>query len=310
MFEAFVFVDWSAACGVRPAMPRRDAIWSAEFHVDSDSPKEKYHPSRAECFDHVIKILCDHAGKNRRVLVGFDFPYGYPAGLTRALSLPATSQKKWSAIWDEITARVEDDARGMNIRFQIAGELNCRGANGKPGPFWGCPVGSHIANLAPRSPGFPFYAGNGVMLQAKRQVEQRLRGTQEAWKLFGNGSVGSQALTGIPYVNRLRRNPQLTKFSRVWPFETGFTPNPIPNQGPFILHAEIWPGVVEQRVRDLVRAEPGMIRDKAQVRAMCRWAAENDNQGALGKFFSIPRNLSQQQIQICVEEEGWVLGAV
>jgi hypothetical protein len=53
-----------------------------------------------------------------------------------------------------------------------------------------------------------------------------------------------------------------------------------------------------------------MIRDQAQVRAMCEWAAEHDDQGTLGQFFDIPAGLNHQQTQVCIQEEGWILGAI
>jgi hypothetical protein len=84
---------------------------------------------------------------------------------------------------------------------------------------------------------------------------------------------------------------------------------PSPAQGPFILHAEIWPGVVEQIVQQLLAATPELIRDRAQVRVMCKWAAELDEQDKLGGYFAQPNGLTAQQVQTCVEQEGWILGA-
>lgn len=69
---------------------------------------------------------------------------------------------------------------------------------------------------------------------------------QEVWKLYGAGSVGSQALVGIPVVRRLRYDPRFHAFSRVWPFETGFTRQPTPDGGPSIVHAENFPGNVPE----------------------------------------------------------------
>lgn len=132
---------------------------------------------------------------------------------------------------------------------------------------------------------------------------------RKSGSFFYNGSVGSQALVGIPYVYKLSRHPLLAGVSRVWPFETGFTPEPIPSHGPFILHAEIWPGVVDQRVREFTAQNPEMIRDQVQVRAMCEWAAECDSKGMLGQYFDVPKGLNPEQIRQCTEEEGWVLGA-
>jgi hypothetical protein len=247
--------------------------------------------------------------RRRRTLVGFDFPYGYPAGFAAALGLPSGPQSWWT-VWAELADRVHDDADNVNGRFAAAAELNSILRTGDPGPFWGCPVGNAGLNLQPRSPGFPCETEAGVQLERLRIVETRLPGTQETWKLFGAGSVGSQALVGIPYVYSIRRKADLVHASRVWPFETGFMPVPSPSQGSFVLHAEIWPGVVEQSVRALADADPQLIRDRAQVRAMCEWAAECDEAGTLGRYFDTPAGLNQQQLRMCIEQEGWVLGAM
>lgn len=139
-------------------------------------------------------------------------------------------------------------ATNQNNRFMVAGDLNAIAGNGRSGPFWGCPHTIVVANLSSTSPGFPFDATGGSSLQRLRITETQLPGTQEGWGLYGAGRVGSQALVGIPYVYKLRRHPELTHISRVWPFETGFTPDPATTEGPFVLHAEIWPGVVKKRV--------------------------------------------------------------
>lgn len=52
-----------------------------------------------------------------------------------------------------------------------------------------------------------------------------------------------------------------------------------------------------------------VIRDRAQVRALCEWALEYDSGDNLGQFFDTPRGMNQEQIQLCIEEEGWILGA-
>lgn len=308
MFDAYVFVDWSAANGAQPQQPTADAVWVGELIPRLNNQREIYHRTRNGGIAHVTSVLVDHVKEKRRVLVGFDFPYGYPAGFSRALALPPGPQSWW-AVWAELADRVQDATDNVSNRFAAAGELNIIAGNGNPGPFWGLPVGTVIPNLQGRSPGFPFHATGGVLLHRLRTVEMRLPGTQETWKLFGAGSVGSQALVGVPCVYKLRRHLELVQFSQVWPFETQFTPAPSPSQGPFILHAEIWPGVVEQKTQDFVNADPALIRDRAQVRAMCEWAAECDDQGTLGQFFGPPNGLNQQQIQVCVEEEGWVIGA-
>jgi hypothetical protein len=141
-----------------------------------------------------------------------------------------------------------------------------------------------------------------------RIVEIRLQGVQETWKLFGAGSVGSQALVGIPRLYHLRQHEALRQHSQVWPFETNFTATPSPKQEPFILHAEIWPGVVNQETQWLMESDPDLIKDQAQVMAMCMWASELDGKGKLGPLFDRPTGLSDNEIQICVEQVGWILG--
>ncbi len=53
----------------------------------------------------------------------------------------------------------------------------------------------------------------------------------------------------------------------------------------------------------------GAIKDQAQVRLMCRWAADLDVMGQLGAFFDTPPELGPAALRQVVEEEGWILGA-
>ena len=270
--------------------------------------EETFHRTRHEGISYLTSLLLEHVEKRRRVLVGFDFPYGYPSGFSQALGL-SFGLHPWRRVWDFLADKIQDNAKNVNNRFIAAGELNAIVGGNTAGPFWGCPLGTRIANLQRRSPGFPFNSTGGVWLQRLRIVEKRLSGTQEAWKLYGAGSAGSQALVGIPYVYRVRRHPELAWFSRVWPFETGFTADPSPDRGPFVLHSEIWPGVVKVRTKNLLNADKTLIQDQAQVRAMCQWAKEIDDNGQLGRRFDKPTGLTTEQIQACVQHEGWVLGA-
>ena len=266
-----------------------------------------YCPTRIAAIEHIEKLLLDHAKKLRRILIGFDFPYGYPRGFARSMAL-ADDRQSWLSVWAKISSRVEDKALNVNNRFTAAAELNAI-IDRSPGPYWGCPIGEICEHLMTNAPAFPFESANGVLLQRLRLVEQRLPGTQETWKLWGAGSVGSQALVGIPYLHRLRRHSKLAEISRVWPFETGFSATPSIDREPSILHAEIWPGVVNHKVTELQNLDPQLIRDQAQVRAMCQWAAQSDAAGELGQYFDVPVELNEKQVRTCAEEEGWIWGA-
>ena len=162
--------------------------------------------------------------------------------------------------------------------------------------------------LASTSPGLRLRAGRRAVTRPLRLTDRRMAGVQEAWKLLGVGSVGSQALLGIPRVHWLHRHPALAPLSRVWPMEMGFTPTPTPSRGPFVLHAEVWPGIVP---REAVRAEcahTGAIRDQAQVRLLCRWARQLDAAGDFGAHFAVPRDVEERALQEVLCEEGWILG--
>src|SRR5947208_500317 len=71
----------------------------------------------------------------------------------------------------------------------------------------------------------------------KRLIDRWMVGAQSCWKLAYTGSVGSQALTGIPVVRALHDDAAWADRARIWPFETGFS---LPDDAQ-IVFAEIWP---------------------------------------------------------------------
>ena len=306
-FDAYLFVDWSATSGRTSAVPRADALWIGEGEWAADgslATRESYWRSREECVGYVRAQLLDKVARGQRVLVGFDFPYGYPEGFARALHLE-DDRPAWRSTWELIARHVQELSGNRNNRFQAAAALNARCGLG-PGPFWGCPMGAASDRLAVTSPGFPCHTASGMTLErlrrADRAAQRRRPGIQEGWKLCYPGSVGGQALTGIPHLLRLRDDPDLAPISRIWPFETGFAAAPVPEHGPSILHAEIWPSLGTYSVL------PGEIKDQVQVRTLVRWAAERDASGTLAAYFDQPTGRTMEAVRVCVEEEGWILG--
>ncbi|MBI4201306.1 MAG: cobalamin biosynthesis protein CbiG [Chloroflexi bacterium] len=262
----------------------------------------EYFRTRRECVDYLHNRLTELVKQRKRVLLGFDFAYGYPKGFADALGLSGPGEK-WRKIWGLLANLIHDEDNNQNNRFEVAEMTNRRCTGGsEPGPFWGCPKRSASRLLPTTKPTFPFRCNNGVVLEDKRLCETRLRGTQPIWKLAYRGSVGSQTFMGIPRLYELRDAPHLAAHSRVWPFETGFTARLVPPKGPFILHAEIWPGIVNNELDRNIKP-----KDKAQVMAMANWAARLDARGSLGLLFDAPQRLSQDQLSQC-REEGWILG--
>jgi precorrin-8X/cobalt-precorrin-8 methylmutase len=305
MFDAYVFVDWSSRTGRGPVRPRKDSVWIG-WSRRGRRAAARYCRTRAEGTEAVRALLLETLRRGERALVGFDFPYGYPSGLAAAARW---GTPPWRATWNAIAGAIADGDDNRSNRF-VAAEAFNRCVGGGPGPFWGRPVPRRAAigpaprtqrqALEPTSPGFPFALGGGAALDRLRLCDRRLRGTQECWKLLGVGSVGSQALTGIPRVRSLRLDPALASTSLVWPFETGFTRTFEAR----IVHAEIWPGVVNEQVARRTEA----IRDEAQVLAVCEWARDLDRRGALGPLFERPGDVDRAQLRRILEEEGWVLG--
>ncbi len=310
LFDVYIFVDWNATNILGPQRPAQDNVWIGE-HYSNEKYCEKYCRSRSDCIEYLVAILRNSIRKRSRVLLGFDFPYGYPRGLNKALGHNKGSQSWWNT-WEEISGRIRDASNNNNNRFQVANELNAKIGGSATGPFWGRPNNDNfnkLQHLSTNGPGFPYQTRNGTYLAKFRITESRLSIIHESWGLFGQGRAGSQALVGIPRLYYLRTHDELSGYSKVWPFETGFTQVPVPKQGPFILHAEIWPGLVKERAT-LLEEGAHFIRDQAQVRAMCQWAAKLDNRNELGNLFGPPAGLSEKQMQDCIEEEGWILGAI
>jgi hypothetical protein len=264
-FDAYVAVDWSAS-----SIPKRgrDSIWLCRHGSSPKNPS-----TRHEAIQRVRELLEQLVAEGKRVLVGFDFPYGYPRGFADLIA-PGTGPP-WRRTWDALVRLVRDDERNVNNRFEVAAELNVDG-----GPFWGCP-GTQVQGglTVKRGISFPHKG-----LQEFRAVERVVRGVQSAWKLGGVGSVGSQALLGIPRVASLRDDPALSPASAVWPFE--------PIDEAQIVHVEIWPGLVEPTAH--------AVRDAAQVEALVGHWARLDEVGELRPLFEAPHSAST--------EEGWIFG--
>jgi len=272
-FDNVIAVDWSGGSDTGPH-PRADAIWIARSMPGGEAePEAEYLRNRLAAEDRLADLLTQDRAASRRVLVGVDFPLGYPAGFARAL----TGRAEPLALWDWMEARIEDGPAGSN-RFDLAGAINA--AFPGIGPFWGNGLKRDIAHLPRKGRA---RAGHG--LAERRAAERRLPGTFSCWQLSGAGAVGSQALTGLPVLARLRR-----RFAAaVWPFE--------PVAGAGVVIGEIWPGLIDQAVR--AATGPDDIRDAVQVRLMAR---------ALSRL--APDRLAAMMEDLPPEaaEEGWILG--
>jgi len=254
LFDIHVVVDWSAN-----GTPKRgaDSIWIGVAEggvVTATNPA-----TRAEAVAALDALFSRATDAGLRVLAGFDFPFGYPRGLSQAIRQGGD----WRDVWARIADVVVEGPGNVSNRFHAAASLNALFPG--DGPFWGNGLKADIAGLPRKKP-----VGWGDTLpDNRRPSDTAAKGAQEVWKLSGAGSVGSQALTGIAALHRLRvRHP-----FRVWPFEEHEAGHVV---------AEVYPSLVP------VSPASGQVKDAAQVTTLARAFAAADATGLLSDMLAAP----------------------
>lgn len=274
-FDTVIAVDWSGASVPSPRKPSSDAIWIGVASPLGETVS--YHRTRADAEAHLNDLFAFELAAGRRVLAGFDFPMGYPAGFA-----PRLVGEAWApAVWEWLEARVEDGPDNANNRFQLAQTINRQFAGF--GPFWGRPSGLDLPDLPERK----LCDHEALGIAERRRVELSVPKAHPVWKLYTTGSVGSQALLGLPVIARLRR-----RFgAAVWPFDPATAP---------LVVAEIYPSLLGPQITKAMRE--GEIKDSAQVRLMARslWRLARD--GALADLLADVPDWPGRA------EEGWILG--
>lgn len=290
LFQAYITVDWSAAS--KPATGA-DSIWIGVMkrNVRFQHVYEAHNPStRAEAEKLIANLIADFARRGERVLIGLDFPLGFPRGAAHALKL---GDPPWRTMLDFVAAEIKDKPDNANNRFQVGAKMN-RLMTGGAFPFWGAPARDAQTMLSAKRP----RAHGESDLPEFRLTEDATKGVSSIWKLYYQGSVGGQALTGLPMIRRLKAaHPGL----RIWPFETGWKPLTAADlAGVEGVFAEIYPSMFD--------AKPGAgeIKDAAQVRVVTEHFAALDEKSQLARLFGPAKDDPRRAF---VEaEEGWILG--
>jgi hypothetical protein len=294
LFNAYLAVRWSAASkasagadSVQIGLIKRDVRFRNAYEAHAA-------PTRAEGEKRLIAILEDLGKRGEKALVGFDFPLGFPRGLAAGLKLPG---EPWQAVWTQLDKMVKDKADNTNNRFGVGAEINRR-LTGGPFPFWGCPPRDALTTIQPKR---QREHGPGD-LPERRLTEERAKGAPSIWKLYYNGSIGGQAILGIPMARRLKQ--RYGEAMQVWPFETGWkTLTPADLDGVKIVAAELFAG------QESARPAPGETKDQAELRAAAEHLARLDEGGRLAALFDRPKGLSDADAEVARAEEGWILGA-
>jgi hypothetical protein len=290
LFQAYVMVDWSAAA--KPATGP-DSIWVGVLkrNVRFQMAFEAHNPStRAEAETLLNTVLDDLKRKSERVLVGFDFPLAFPRGTAAALKLEG---EPWRALMDWVARETKDKPNNANNRFQVGAKMN-RLMTGEAFPFWGAPERDAQATLSTKRP----REHTPADLPEFRLAEQTIKGPTPIWKLYYQGSVGGQALTGLPVVKRLRDKRAV----KLWPFETGWRPlAPADLDGVDAVIAEIYPSMFG------TKPAGREVKDEAQVRGACERFNALDEKGQLAAMFGPAK--ADPRRDVVEREEGWILGA-
>ncbi len=295
LFHTHVVVDWSARSTPSPERDSKDAIWWAVARSDGGTvPAPRYARTRHEALEGLAAFIAGELDAGRRVLAGFDFPFGYPAGVAKHL----TDEAAALALWDWLAARIDDGTNNGNNRYAVAAAIN-RTYSGL-GPFWGHPP-------TWRCPDVPAKASARTQREAhppeRRIADLRAKGAKTVWQLAYAGSVGSQLLLGLPALERLVADPRIWGRAEVWPFETGLR---VPDADVRAVIAEVYPSLLRNEVR--ARREAGEILDRAQVRVNADAFARLDSGGGLAPLFEGAPGLRPGERRLIEAEEAWILG--
>ena len=298
LFDAYIIADWTAAEGKKLG---DQSVWigvakrDVRFRLYSETHNVA---TRAEGEALLASLLADHRKRGDRVLVGFDFNFGYPAGTAARLKLTGTP---WQAMWKFIASNVVDKPDNTNNRYQVAAKIN-RLMTDEAWPMWGAPAKQAQRWLTTTKPP----AGAGADIPEFRATENAVRKgrlqPKSVWQMHGAGAVGGQTLVGIPAVRRLLE--KLGPSGAIWPFGTGWRALDAADVEPLsALVVEVWPSMFDGK------PNPGEFKDQAQVRATAEALAKMDESGELSKAFAPPKAADETLIAMVEQEEGWILGA-
>lgn len=285
-FDRYVIVDWSAAS--RPTTGA-NSIWIANRDA-SQTVELTNHATRVAAEEALGAIFDAH--REDRILVGIDVSLGLPGGSLERFALEA----HWSQWWRHLAEAIIDGPDNRNNRWEVAAALNRR-SGADEGPFWGHPVSVDIADLGPRRPPAAGFADFRHCEDVLRRTGQR---PFPIWQLAYRGSVGSQSLTAIPVLERLRRRH---RSMRIWPFEVlQVGPDHIASAASArIVVAEVWPSLWS------VDRTAHHILDAAQVINTATRLAAADADGSLRGW--LEPAIDGPRRELVVTEEGWILGA-
>ena len=114
IFRSFAIVDWSGGRDTGPK-PKKDAIWISTI-IDGQEREPVYLRNRVEAVGWLAGLIVAERNAKRRLLIGFDFPFGYPTGFAEVL----TGDDDPMSVWEWMAGHLKDTPE-RNNRFELAG---------------------------------------------------------------------------------------------------------------------------------------------------------------------------------------------
>ena len=294
-FHTHIVVDWSARSTPSPKKPSKDAIWWCVAHPDGsrvEVQEPAYKRTRHEAIQCLARLMADELNAGRRVLAGFDFPFGYPAGVARKLTGSASAP----ALWDWLAKRIRDEPDNSNNRYDVAALINEEYPG--LGPCWARPHHWNFPTIPVKKSEITRQEGHPP---ERRVADEFAKGAKTVWQLAYAGAVGSQVLLGLPALKRLIADPDIREGAKIWPFETGLR-KPVSQA----VIAEVYPSLLKKQI--YAHRQPGEIPDRAQVRVLAEALARLDACGGFAPLFEGASCLTPDKRRQVEEEEGWILG--
>ena len=292
LFDNYIMVDWSAASKPNTG---NDSVWIGVLRRDVRLQLRFEHfnpPTRLQAYEKIIELLEAFSKRDDKTLIGFDFALGFPIGTSAALKLDGDAHK---AIFKFLAKEIKDKPDNSNNRFSVASMIN-RIISGTSFPFWGCPKKDILTTLQPKKT----VPHTNETIAEYRPCDIAAKASSPVWKLYSPGSVGSQTITGIPYVEKIA---QTIPDMKIWPFDTGLQTLTRDNlDGVNVVVAEIYPSMLK------VKPTEQETKDLAQVRAISEYFANLDDNGKLGELFGGISSISDETRNDAITEEGWILG--
>ncbi|THV25335.1 precorrin-8X methylmutase [Peteryoungia ipomoeae] len=287
LFDRILIVDWS---GAGQPVTGKNSLWACLARCEGDRCEIDWvenFSTRHAFMQRLEAVVGSAVIEGKRLLCGFDFAFGYPAGTAERL----TGRADWRALWRKISDEIEDSPDNRNSRFDLASRWNATHFAGEP-RFWGRPHQHLYAHLSDKRPPLPQSAPF-----AFRRSEQFAKGAKSVWQLTYNGSVGSQTLLGIARLSRFLDESGHGDDIAVWPFDTGFTSD----FAKPVVFAEIYPSL-------FTLTGSFDVKDAAQVRTVAEAFGSFAADGRLASLLGRPPMLTDDEAAVSVQEEGWVLG--